>query len=488
MSTHKKFVNDNVVTATAQVLISVKGLLIIPIVTKTVGTTVFGGYSLVVSALALLVGISSLGAYVRCRRYLPAAVSMDERAALYFPQLGFHLIFSLVLVLVLLTVAGPLLGTPNDMDINLGLLPIYLFFYILFFQLTDYFRYTDRIASFNALSLSLPYLFISFVLLGFVLGYEVSINLLLALEILAMLVIVVLPSFTMFRELGLRVKFYKFTELVADVRLGFPVASAFIVDFVLAASDRYFIAYFITVTAVGQYVPAYALGSLIVVFAKVAGVVLPPVLSKAVDQGRDGEAQTLLNYSLKGYLLLAIPFVVGSFVLSEHLLIWIANEEVADAAKYVTPLVALASLFYGLCQFLHHVLFVRLHTIALFRASSSAAIVNILLNLVLFQFFDNILVAAVTTLISYIVMFLYLNKVASPLWSYKFDAPVLIKSFVASLLMGGVLLVLNHLPIGVVSWWWVIIEVIVGIMSYAIFLLCFGVLSTKEREFIRGYI
>ena len=52
----------------------------------------------------------------------------------------------------------------------------------------------------------------------------------------------------------------------------------------------------------------------------------------------------MVNYTVKGFLLAAIPFVVGSAVMSKPLLSLLANAEVADNAFLVTPIVALGTL------------------------------------------------------------------------------------------------------------------------------------------------
>src|SRR5438552_325609 len=97
MSMRRRFAKDTVATGLVHILISVRGLIIIPIIIKTVGATVFGGYSLLVSSVTLLVGASSLGTYVRYRRFFPSERDTQRRAAIFYPQLGFHLGLSLLL-------------------------------------------------------------------------------------------------------------------------------------------------------------------------------------------------------------------------------------------------------------------------------------------------------------------------------------------------------------------------------------------------------
>ncbi len=258
-------------------------------------------------------------------------------------------------------------------------------------------------------------------------------------------------------------------------------------DSILGGGDRYVIASLMSVTAIGYYSPAYALGSLIVFFPKVSGVVLPPLLSKAVDNERKEEAQVMVNYTIKGFLLIAIPFVIGSYIMSKQLLILFANAEVAKNAYLVTPIVAFGTLFYGMNIIFSNVLFVQMKTAVMFKASVIAAIVNLTLNFVLLYFFRNIIIAALTTLLSYFIVFVFIHRVVSTDWSINFSLPAVAKSFVASIIMGLILLCISS-RLGVVANRAIFIlgEVAVGIVLYVVLLFLFGVFSDKELIYIKG--
>jgi O-antigen/teichoic acid export membrane protein len=477
-------------TTLAQVLVSIKGLLIIPIVTKVAGTAVFGGYSLLVSALTLLVAVSSLGTWARLRRYLPSETNGARRAALFHPQLGFHLWFSLVLAAVaaLVIAATPLRFL--DGEFSLWLAALYVPALVLFFQLPNYFRYTNRVTSFNVSTVVVPYVFIGLVLASVALGFGISIDLLIALEVVAMIVVMLPLASVAVRELGVRVAPYRWPDLAADIRLGFPLIVAVVLDFALAASDRFLIGLFISVAAVGQYVPAYALGSFIVILAKIAGVVLPPLLSRLVDEGNEKEATVFVNVTLKAFLLAAPPFVVGAWVLSSDLLLLLANEEVAREAAGVTPIVALASVFYGLCLILDNVLFVRLKTAALFRASLIAVVLNVVLNLLLLPTVGSIFVAALSTLVGYVTMFAYVVRVASRHWPFAFAYWALAKSVAAAIAMGALLVVAQRWLGDDASAVWLLAEIGLGAAVYCGLALLFGAVSAEDRallsEILRG--
>ena len=241
------------------------------------------------------------------------------------------------------------------------------------------------------------------------------------------------------RELGLDAAFYDRPSFVTDLRLGVPLVLTNMVDFVLAASDRYLIALYLSVTDVGYYVPGYVLGSVIIFLPKAIGTAFPQLLSRAIDRGDEAEGQTMLNYTVKIFLLLAIPFVFGCAVLGQPILALLANEQVAARARLVAPIVALGTLFYGLSQLLANALFVKLNTRAMFQVNLVAGLSNLAANVVLLYFFRSILVAALTTLAAYVMAFAWGYVVVGREWHIDYSVGAVVKSIAASIAMTAAL-------------------------------------------------
>jgi len=124
-----------------------------------------------------------------------------------------------------------------------------------------------------------------------------------------------------------------------------------------------------------------------------------------VDEGREHEAEMMINYTLKGFFIIAIPFVFGSFVLNKPLLTLFANSEVDTNTEFVITIVALGIFFYELTVILDNIFFVRMKTKVMFKATALAGIFNVILNLIFIYYFRSSTVAALTTLISCIIVF-----------------------------------------------------------------------------------
>lgn len=487
---YRSFVKDNAVVIGGHTLIYLKGIILMPIIVKTVGVTIYGGFVLLTSILGIAFGISSLGAGFRANRFLPSASSMSIRRDLFYPQFIFQFLVILLFSVLLLLFDKQinLYFFKNEISYVSLIIPIYLIFYFLYSQGSNYFRYTSRVHYMTAATLIFPYLHIVMILIFFYLYRYISINMLMLSSSLSAFLIAVPCFFFILKEIGIRFSFYNIKELMSDIKLGFPLVINFIFDFILAGSDRYFIALYLSVTDVGLYTPGYVLGSLIVFIPKAMGTALPQLMSKAVDSNNEYEAQRMLNYSLKIFLLLAIPFVFGSIALGKPILSFIANNDVAANAYWITPIVAVGTIFYGITIILSNILYVRLKTYSILKMNFLAAVLSLLSNALLFYFFKSIIVAAVTTLTSYLVSFLYINYIIKmEKWSVDYHPIVILKAVIASTLMGIVLLWIISSSNSDMSVIMTVILVGIGIIIYASCLFALKTFTATEMRFMKGF-
>lgn len=492
MGKYDSFIKNNLVVLLGHLLIFSQGLILMPIIIKTIGIKVYGGYGILITLVGFIMGISSLGVGFRRSRYLPAASDWKKRQALFYPQF-YASFFTLMLASLLLIFTFPLFDKfllKGEISFSVWLVVPYFIFYLMYAQTSDYFRYTDRIHIFNFSTVSHAFLNVGFILVLFYFACQLTVDTLFTVQIVSSLLVALPLAVLMIHEIGLRFKLPSWEDLAEDVKLGFPLVLVYVIDFILNSSDRYVITAFMSITAVGYYSSAYSLGSFIVLLPKISGVVLPPHLSKAVDTGNEAEARVMVNYTIKGFLLAAIPFVVGGGVMSKPLLILLTNYEVAQNAYLVTPIVALGTLFYGLNVILSNVLFVRLRTGIILKANILAAIVNLGLNLVILYFIKNILVAALSTLLCFFMAFVFIHREVSIDWPIDYDFKTIAKSVLASIIMGVAICLtsswLNGRNLGI----YVIGEIGFGTIVYCIAIMLLKTFSPQEiskvKEFMAG--
>lgn len=458
-----------------------------PIIIKTVGVTIYGGYILLISAIGFIFGISSLGVGFKYKRYFPASAGNESRRKLFYPQFLFQLMSVFLLSLLIVSFNRSIKNWlfANKIEFMIILVPLLLLFNMFFSQSTDYFRYSGRMGYFNFTTVAMPYVSIGIVVIFLYSFRSIDVNLLVLSQILAMLLLSLPLMLKIFREIGFCLSAIKVDDLLADMKLGFPLTLTNVTNFILRSSDRYVIAFFISVTAVGYYSPAYTLGSLIIFFPMVSGVVLPPLLSKAVDNGRKQEAQVMVNYTIMGFLLISIPFVTGSYVLGRPILNLLANADVAEKAYLIVPVIAIGTIFYGLNVILNNVLFVQMRTKTMFWINTMVAIINLVLNLVLIYVFRNIMIAALSALISYCISFIIMYRIISNFWKVGFNQTAIMKSISASILMMVSMLWVFSYILNKRQPVYILCEIVFGGLVYLALLFIFRVFSDKELTFLK---
>lgn len=469
-------------------MIYAQGIILMPIIIKTAGITIYGGYLLLSTLFGFIYGISSFGVGFKCSRFLPAAEGKVARRSLVYPQASFQFlsIAILSLALILFYSSFDRLFLKGELTFSKWLILPYLFFLFLYSQTASYFLSTQRISYFNYATVAFPYINIGLIVLIYLTTNNLSVDILFSTQALSYMLIATPLTIKMIREIGFKLTLPNFRSLADDIKRGLPLRMNFIMDVLFASSDRYVITYLITVAAVGYYNPGYALGSLIVFFPRASGVVLLPLLSKAIDTGKEEEAHTMLNYTIKAFLLLAIPFIVGAAVLSSPLLNLFANAEVSQKAYMVTPVIALATLFLGLNIILSNVLWVRMKTSVMFKINIIVAVLNLSLNFILLFIFRNILAAAFTAFISYLINFILIRRVVIIDWPLNFEFRMIVKSFAASILMGITLYLISS-SLGMDSYRipFILGEIVIGIVIYSFALLTIKTFSHKELLYFK---
>ncbi len=399
-------------TLAGHLLIFVQGLLLVPFIIKVSGPETYGAYLLLLSYVSIVFGISSMGVGISAKRWLPSTQNITERADKFYPQLWFQML-SVTFLGCLSVVVYVNSQTATHWELSgfsAWIVPAYLLAHTACSQGTDYFRYTHRVGMFNISTVAQAYLFVGLALGVYWITDVLNAGLLILSLTIASAAVGCLTFLRIYREIGIRFELFKRQDLVKEIKLGFPLVLVYLVDVIISVGDRYIIAAMLSVRDVGIYAPAYVLGSLTIVLPKVFGVVLLPLISQRIDAGDGSNAKNLLDNVTRIFFLVSIPYVVGTAVLGKEVLRLYANDEVAEAAWLVTPIIAVAAIFYGLILIKANILYVRLKTSTLFHVNLICAVLNILINSTLIYIFGNVIVAAIATLASYLLSYVLLSR------------------------------------------------------------------------------
>jgi O-antigen/teichoic acid export membrane protein len=207
---------------------------------------------------------------------------------------------------------------------------------------------------------------------------------------------------------------------------------------------------------------------------------LPAVLSKYYDENNMDEVKKILRYSLKYFLLLAIPATFGLSLLSKSILTILTTPEIALQGYLITPFIAVSAVLFGVRLVMGQGLYLAKRTDISGKIWIIAAILNLGLNFVVVPYI-GIVGAAITTLIAFT-----LSAILATYYSFKYlifdiNFSFIAKSVFASFIISLVIIKLN--PVGILN-----VLVVIGICAvvYSAILLLLKGVKKEEIKFFRG--
>lgn len=480
-SLYQRFAKDVLIMGLAQLIISLRGLILLPLIAKLLGATGYGTWVQAVITLALIAGFTDLGIGFSFIRFLAAEADREKIRHGFFSILITVFSLSSLSALILFLFAGPvaksLFGGQEATNI-VQLCALILPFYSINFLFLFFFRTFRKMKLYASLMLAQTFVELA-IIAGLVLaGWGIF------GAVLAILITYFVTDLVMFfmisRQIGLSFPPLESFARVKDyVRFGAPLVLSNFSWWVANTSDRYVIAAFLGIALTGIYSAAYSLGSIVTMYVSPLNMVLVPTLAYLYDTNQIEDVKTHLSFSLKYFLLLAIPSAAGLYLLAKPILQILATTEFASAAPKVLPFVVAAMVLHGVYGLIMHPIMLVKKTGIIGIAWSIAGALNLGLNLILVPRF-GIVAAAITTLISFAVAIGITSYTAFKYLKFEIDWAFISKSLVATGVMSGVVLLSN--PEGLLH---LLGTVVVGVIVYALAIYLMRGIGNDEILFFR---
>lgn len=475
-STYQKFAKDVLIIGVTNLLVALSALILLPLLTKTLGAQGYGIWAQVDVTIQLVLVIAGLGLPFALSRFLAAETDKDKLQDGFYSAFTIVALATLAASILLIVVAKPIAAA-----FFAGATQIVMItgFIILVWSLDLMFLSLFR-AKLQMLNYGLFMIAIKFGEVGliayFVLNGHGILSVILCLLALRTLIFIVLFFFIK-SQIG--IKRPRFRNIREYLSFSLPTIPDSLSAWLVSSSDRYVIGYFLGAASVGVYSAGYALGVIPVTFAVVLAFVLSPTLSKLYDEGKISEVKTYLSYSLKYFLALAIPFVFGAAILAEPVLRLFTTAEIASQGYFVVPLVALGVLFWGAYGVVSHILVLVKKTKIMALVWIIAAVANLGLNIALVPHL-GILGAAIAVLIAYLLTLGIGSYYSFKEFTFTIDWRFILKSLVASVIMALVIWLMQ--PESSLN---VIIAVLVGVAIYVVALFLMRGFRKEEISFFR---
>ncbi len=468
------------ILGTTEILLRMKGLILVPLLTKYFGTVNYGIWAQVSILVSLLGPMAVLGTDAAAVRYLPGADKSEKQRGLTTILVSV-ILASLGIAIVLWILDRTLAiaffnGIENARYIKLCGFVITVT--LLLNLLRTWYTIQDSAKSLMLISIVQAAVGVGAVVCVITLNYGIY-ELVLLTSILEGVICAAL-LFHIALRFGLSKP--RWELLKQYVRFGLPLLPIGYTMWVLNASDRIFLTHYGTLADVGIYSVAYNLGHLFIpLFVRPFQVMYPARASELYNKGDLKNLDRLFRYSSKASLVLVIPAMTGFSVLAVPIFRYLTTEDFLPGAHLV-PLIALGYTFhiFGYYFDITMRLVDKPAWVTINRAV--AATVNILLNFLLIPQW-GIAGAAVSTTLSFgLNMFLSMWKGLQHI-PLTIEWKFILKVAFASALMG---LAVSLLPsTGLLH---LAICILVGASVYALGMFILGAFSPEEKTFLLNLI
>ena len=477
---YKKFTKDTILAGIANAALALRWLVLLPILSKTLGAEAYGIWSQLQVTVTLLILLGGLQLGFAMSRFLPAETDKSKTSTGFFSILSVTSVTSILLSILMFVLAEPLAaavfgGVQAMLFVKLAAFLVLLT--AIDQTIIDYlvaFRQMGRYSIFIIAQVAGEVALVAYLVSsGFGLYGAIS-----ALVVIRALLFVI--GFLLVKR---QIKFSAPSLSVVKPYLAFslPLLPMGFGWWVYTLSDRYIIGYFLGIEAVGVYSAAHVLGTIIELFFFPLSIILLPAVTYAYENSKIEQVKTLLKYSLKFYLMVALPAVCGLSILAKPLLATLATPEYATGSLIVA-IVALATVLLGSSGVISRVpiLFKRTKIIGLI--DGACAILNVVMNIILVPAM-GILGAAIATLAAFMLRLTAISIISFRQLSFDVAPKFIAKALISSLIMGAVVWALS--PTGAIT---ILISVVVGAAIYFVALMLLRGFNRQEYEFLKDIL
>ena len=463
----------------ANIALLLLGFIRLPILTKGLGATLYGTWSLINVTVTLIVPFALLGINSAIIRFL--ASEKDKGRIREDVLSACSVVFlSGAAFSILLFLFSDYLAASIFKDIHLSfyvkLASILILLDSIYMLILSFFRMQKKIGLYTTLNLSRNALVVGLIVLALLLGYKLT-GVITAVIISVMLICLV-ELLIILRQVGFHIP--RFSNMKSYLKWGVPLTPNSAISWIIKFSNRYMVSYFMGITAAGVYSAAYRIGEYASFTLMALSIVLYPTIIKSYEEGNLSETRKYLKYSLKYSMMIAIPSAFGLSILAKPILSILTTPEFITGTT-VVPFVAFGAILFGLYQICLYIIYIANKTHLMVRLLGTSAALNIILNIILIPRM-GIVGAAIATLIAYGVLGILTLLVSRRYLKFDLSVTFMLKAILASAIMTLCIWLINPESITLV-----IISIFAGVIIYFGGLLSVKGLSKSEIAFFVNF-
>ena len=461
------------------IITSLSQFIILPILTKSMSIENYGIWIQASVTISLLSSIFTLGLPYTMVRYMASEKNIKKIQENFYSIVYIVLVASSIVSLVIILFSKQLADLVFDGNIFITqILSIIIILACLNNIIINYFRTFHQIVKYCIMTLLSTYVGIIIEATLLFLGYGLN-GVLIGLLTSQILVFLIMFIYII-KDIGVIVP--KFINIKEFLSFGLPTVPGNVSSWIINVSDRYIIGIFLGIAYVGYYSPGYTLGGIINTIAAPIFFMLPSILSRYYDNNDMDNVKRVLYYSMKYFLIIAVPATIGITLLSRQILEFLTTEDIALNGYLITPFITVSMLLYGIRSINSQILILEKKTKITGFVWSLAAIVNLILNIIFIPYI-GLIGAAISTLIAYAIAFIIIEYYSNKYIQLNKDWKLLAKVCIASVAMSLVLIAWQ--PVGLVN---ILLVVLVCVILYFIILFMLGTFKEYEINFFRELV
>ncbi|MDY6933074.1 MAG: polysaccharide biosynthesis C-terminal domain-containing protein [Spirochaetota bacterium] len=479
----KDFINDAIKYIPARIVPGIVGFISIPIITRLFPPKEYGYYSLAITTISIFITVTGWISMSTIRFY--PAFERENKVNQFLWNIFWSAIISTFSLTVIFVIFILFIKTYIPLQLYFLLLAGAGFFavcsiYNVFLSILSAQRKIIWFSGFSVwrsiMSLSLGLLFIFI--------FKTNIEGLFYGMILS--IVIVLPL-----QWNISIKKFYTTTAQIDLslikkmaRYSSPLVLGNMAAWILSLSDRYVLEFIRGAHEVGIYATSYNITNRsIMLIISLFMVASSPISNRIWENEGEEKSKEFREQITRYYLMICIPAVFGFIVLAKPLFSIMVGKEYLEGYKII-PFITLGIFFLGLQNIFHAGFLFHKKTGYITFAIGISGAFNLFLNILFIPKFGYV-AAALTTLISYVFLLFVIVIRSRRIFVWKFPFRSLVRISLISAIMGVCIYYLSniYLPRNTLN---IIISVLLGIITYGLFLFLFKEIQPEEKENVKN--
>ena len=282
----------------------------IPILTRGLGPAAYGNWSLINVTISLLTPFAMLAFNASIIRFLAVEEDNSKIREDFFSACAIVALLGIALSALLFLFSG-LMDKTIFGDVKLAsvikLSSVLILLNALYPLLTSFFSMKRNIGLYSIFNTCYS-IFLTGLMFVFILSGQKLTGVITAC-IISLAVADILAFFIILKQIGFHLP--RFSNIRPYLKYGLPLVGSPAILWIIYASDRYLISYFLGAASTGIYSAAYGVGGYADFMLPSVGVVLFPTISKLFDEGDFDRTRLYMKYTFKYLMMVIIPAAAG---------------------------------------------------------------------------------------------------------------------------------------------------------------------------------